>query len=311
MKNLDNKAEIDETLSKKDVEAPYPINELFASFMKYSPIHFFIKEVTLDRSRVIQASENFQQMIAIPGSAMVGKTMEELFPAELAAKITEDDRNVISNGLALQLTEELDGRTYETTKFPFVLGNNTLLAGYMVDITERKNAQEKIREINERLQLALNSAKIGVWDWDIQKDHMTWDDRMLEFYGVTRAQFSGEVVAREKGLHPDDLVRVNAELQAALCGERDFDTEFRILHHDGKVIYLKANGSVFRDKEGKPLRMIGVNMDISEKKNAEEKDRAQVKKLQVYYDGAFGREERILDLKKEVEQLKKELGRPS
>lgn len=111
---------------------------IFHEFMHHSPIYTYIKEVTPAESRVVQISDNFEKMTGIPASEMMGKTMTEIFPAEFAAKITADDRNVVSHGEVLELREELNGLNYFTIKFPIVLGNKTLLAGYTIEITDYK-----------------------------------------------------------------------------------------------------------------------------------------------------------------------------
>ncbi len=137
------------------------------------------------------------------------------------------------------------------------------------DITERKRVEDKFREITKRLHHATTSTKAGVWDWNLQTNEMIWDDRMLELYGRTREDFPGGIEAWEQGLHPDDAAKAKGECEAALRGERDFDTEFRVRHPDGTVIHIKANGLVLRDDQGKPLRMIGLNTNITEHKKLE------------------------------------------
>ncbi len=127
-------------------------NQLFSLVMRHSPIYAYIKEVTPTESRVLQASENYQQMIGIPGSAMVGKTMEELFPPEFAAKMTADDWSVVSNGEVLILDEEFNGRSYTSIKYPVILGEKKLVAGYTMDITERKQAADTLKETLDQLE---------------------------------------------------------------------------------------------------------------------------------------------------------------
>ncbi|MBN1926489.1 MAG: PAS domain-containing sensor histidine kinase [Prolixibacteraceae bacterium] len=137
-------------------------NELLSKFITNSPIFAFIKEVTPGQSRVIVASENYIDMIGVKGSDMSGKTMEELFPPEFAKKITADDWEVVSNGKIITLDEELNGKYYTTIKFPIKLGNRNLLAGYTIDITDRKQTEILINEKNEALLKAnrkLKSAK--------------------------------------------------------------------------------------------------------------------------------------------------------
>jgi diguanylate cyclase (GGDEF)-like protein len=86
---------------------------------------------------------------------MMGKTMTELFPPELAAKITADDWDVITNGQVVKLDEELNGRHYTSIKFPIVQGDKTLLAGYTIDITEQVRTEKALETMNRELQTAL------------------------------------------------------------------------------------------------------------------------------------------------------------
>ncbi len=245
-------------------------NELLALFVHHSPIYTYIKEVTPTESRILQASENFEQMIGVKGSDMVGKTMAEMFPADLAAKTLVDDLAVVSGGKTLEVEEQLNGRSYSTLKFPIVQGGKTLLAGFTIDITERRQALEALRESNQRMQLATDSAHLAVWDWDLQTGTMLWDDEMFTLYGTTREEVRGTVQDWKDGLHPEDLERAIARCEAAIKGEAPFDTEFRVRHKDGTVLWLKANATVLRDPEGNPVRMVGVNRDVTDIHSAEE-----------------------------------------
>jgi signal transduction histidine kinase len=127
--------------------------ELNALFMKYSPIYAFIKIISESESKVLMASENFIDMVGIPGSEMVGKNMFDLFPADFAAKITADDWSVVSSKEGINIEEELMGRNYTTIKFPIILEDKTLLAGYTIDITDRKKVEAELKIKNEELKL--------------------------------------------------------------------------------------------------------------------------------------------------------------
>jgi hypothetical protein len=102
---------------------------------------------------VLRASDNFEQMVGIRGSDMVGKTMSELFPPELAAKISADDWAVVSKGETVSLEEELNGRSYTTIKFPIALAGRSLLAGYTVDVTDRRLARTALLQQESELQM--------------------------------------------------------------------------------------------------------------------------------------------------------------
>ncbi len=137
------------------------------------------------------------------------------------------------------------------------------------DITARKQAEENLRQMNDRISLATRAARLGVWDWDLQKNELVWDDRMYELYGVKREDFAGAYQAWLKGVHPDDRAASDEVSKQAQRGEREYDTEFRVVWPDGNIHYLKAYGQFVRDAEGKPLRMTGINFDITERKQAE------------------------------------------
>lgn len=139
-------AYVDITERKRAAAALRESNEILSLFMKHSPIFAYIKAVTPTESRVLKASENFRDLIGIPGSELAGKTMEDLFPAEFAAKMTADDWAVVSSGKTLELDEDLNGRRYTTLKFPIFLSGRNLLAGYSIDITDRERMQEALRE---------------------------------------------------------------------------------------------------------------------------------------------------------------------
>jgi len=144
-------------MRKQAEEGLRKANEMMTLFMKHSPIYAFIKEVTPDDSLVVMASENYREMIGIPGSDMVGRTMAQLFPPDFAAKIAADDWNVISSGRVIQVEETLNGRSYTSIKYPVVQGDATLLAGYTIDITEQKQAEEILQA-----RLRLSEAAISL-----------------------------------------------------------------------------------------------------------------------------------------------------
>ena len=154
------------------------------------------------------------------------------------------------------------------------------LRGTAQDITERKQAEEDIRRLNERFSLSTRAARMGVWDWNLQQNELVWDDRMYELYGVKREDFAGAYEAWLQGVHPDDRAASDEISKQAQHGEREYDTEFRVVWPDGSIHWLKAYGQFVRDAEGKPLRMTGINFDITARKQAEEEIRQLNQKLE-------------------------------
>jgi PAS domain S-box-containing protein len=142
--------------------------------------------------------------------------------------------------------------------------------GVLEDITDKKKAEEQLRNLSGRLQLALKATRVGIWDWDIVNNFTIWDDEMFKMYDVDRNNYTTITSEWESAVHPDDLSRVKEEIEAAVNGEREFDSEFRVIWKDKSIHHIKAHALVQRDVNGKALRMIGTNEDITEQKLAEE-----------------------------------------
>lgn len=143
--------------------------------------------------------------------------------------------------------------------------------GTLEDITERKKSEEKLLSMSNRLQLALSATSIGIWDWDVLNNNTVWDEEMYRIYNVDPQDTSKSISESwTEALHPDDLERVNDELRMAMKGEKDFESEFRVVWKDKTVHYVTGNALVVRDEAGKPLRLIGTNSDITERKEAEQ-----------------------------------------
>ena len=133
-------------------------NEKLSLFIKHSPIFAYIKAVSPHESRVLFASDNFEDMIGIKSSDMIGKTMFDIFPKDMAQSITDDDWAVVSVGKILRLDENFHGRHYTSIKFPIPQEDGILLAGYTIDVTERIRNDEALCEARDAAETA-NRAK--------------------------------------------------------------------------------------------------------------------------------------------------------
>ncbi|MDX2137811.1 MAG: PAS domain S-box protein [Chloroflexota bacterium] len=154
------------------------------------------------------------------------------------------------------------------------------------DITERKTAEAQIRSMTERLQLATEAGGIGIWDWNTQTNVLLWDNQMYRLYGINNENFTGTFDAWEKSLHPEDALRSQAEVEAALRGEERFDTEFRIVTPDGDVRHIRGQANVYRDNNNTVYRMIGVNIDITKQKTVELALRESEEKFRLFIEAA-------------------------
>lgn len=142
--------------------------------------------------------------------------------------------------------------------------------GYLSDVTERHQAAVSLHEVSERLALATQAGGVGVWDWDVVNNALTWDDQMFALYGLHRDQFVGAAEAWSSAILPEDTAQAQACMHNALANKQHYDTEFRVRWPDGSIHNIRALASVKFDSAGKPLRMTGTNWDITELKQSQQ-----------------------------------------
>jgi len=243
---------------------------LFQSMTEGVAIHELVRDdngETLDY-RILAANPAFQTHTGIEPASAIGRLGSELFGIPGAPYVEAYSRVALTGEPCVFETFFPPlGRSYRISVFSPEIGK---FATVFVDITDYKKKEELLQTTLQRLELATASADMGVWDWNLQAGTMIWNARMFEIYGITRGEIHGTVQDWKDGLHPEDLERAAAECEAALRGEATFDTAFRLRHRDGAVWWIKANGLVLRDENGKPVRMIGLNQDITEEKTAQE-----------------------------------------
>jgi len=150
------------------------------------------------------------------------------------------------------------------------VGESHLLT-VMNDITDRKRAEKQLHESQERLQLALEGARLGTWDWDVETGHVHFDKRWVGMLGYTPEEIEPHVRAWEKLLHPEDALQARAVLQDHLEGRTEsYETEHRLRSRSGEWVWVLDSGRVTRrDEQGRALRMAGIHMNISARKEAE------------------------------------------
>lgn len=134
----------------KAEEALRESEEIFQRFMEHSPIYVFFKDENI---RSLRLSRNYEAMLNRPLAELLGKSMDELFPSALAKSMVENDKRIMSEGKTLNIEEKLNGRFYQTIKFPInIEGKPRYLAGYTIDITERKEAEEALKQYSAELE---------------------------------------------------------------------------------------------------------------------------------------------------------------
>lgn len=258
--------------------------ELFESEFRFSLLYEngpFGMVLADEAYRFRKANPMFCSIMGYTEEEIKKITFRELtHPDDLAADL-QNVRRLMNKEISVYRTEKRyirkDGiiiwGALTVTSILDISGKFLYNLGIVEDITRRKNAEEKITQLNERISTATRASRVGIWDWDVRNNVLTWDDMMYELYGMKRDHFAGAYEAWLKGLHPDDRESSRQETQLAISGKKDYDTEFRIIWPDGSLHIIKAKGEVFRDEKGDPVRMVGINYDITEQKKAEDKVR--------------------------------------
>ena len=144
-------------------------------------------------------------------------------------------------------------------------------AGYIgscVDVTELVNKDQALRESEERMRVAAQAVNLGIWEWDLSKDEIWATNARRALLGLPA---SGKIALEDFvcRLHPDDRDRVRHTIDDAIHSGRDFDSEYRLILPDGIVRWMSMRGSVHFDDAGKPTRLLGISIDITERKQAE------------------------------------------
>ncbi|MBF0510350.1 MAG: PAS domain S-box protein, partial [Deltaproteobacteria bacterium] len=142
--------------------------------------------------------------------------------------------------------------------------------GTILDITERKRTEEALRESEERFDLAIHSALMGVWTWDITNDRRYFDDQVCLLLGITPETFTGTQEEFFRRVHPDDHNAVKTAMARTLAQDVMYEPEYRVVWPDGSIHYITSRARLIRDDAGKPMRLNGILWDVTAQKKAEE-----------------------------------------
>jgi PAS domain S-box-containing protein len=184
----------------------------------------------------------------------------EISSHSMEKRYIRNDGGVVWGKLFLSLVRDPDG----TPRY---------FISVVEDVTERMQAELALRDSQQRLMLAQSAAHLGVWDRDLRTNEIVISGDYATLYGLPPGQRSVSHEAWLKLIHPDDRQRVQDLIAETLERTHVWDAEFRVLWPDGSAHWILAKGTVFRDDVGRPVRSTGVSLDITERKQSEQKFR--------------------------------------
>jgi PAS domain S-box-containing protein len=164
----------------------------------------------------------------------------------------------------VQFAEEVSGRA------SVALDNALLFHELSRELSERKRVEAALRQVSERLELAQEAASIGAFERDLVTNEITWSSSQEKLYGLMPGSFGGKHMDWAGRVHPDDRAAVETVINHAAQNKSSVNLEFRIIRPDGAVRWIAAQARVFVDEQGNTRRLLGVNIDITERKRAEQ-----------------------------------------
>ena len=184
---------------------------------------------------------------------LVGRPVERLMPDRFQVNHPGHIKDFFSQPESRPMGSgrDLYGKRKDGTEFPVEIGLNplnyqgkTYVFASLVDITEKKKEAERVAVLSHRLLLATQSANLGIWEWDVIKNKLFWDNQMYALYGLAKEVQSEPYSTWVQALHPEDRKTAEGALQLALQGKQDFDIQFRVIWPDQTIHWMHGAGAV-------------------------------------------------------------------
>ena len=274
----------DITEQKQQEQKLQRIYRRFETVMKTMSAAVFLKDTN---GQYLLMNQACRELFNLEDQDIVGSTDEDLLPPDVAEKAKMDDQRAIEDEQMIEIEETVPtaaGNTVRLTRKSPVYdddGDVVALCGVSTDITDQKQRERELQRLKERFKLAVVGANLGVWDWDMTTDELEVNQQWAQMLGHSLAEIEPDFEAWKQRAHPGDLERVQEALDEHIAGETDcYDVEHRMRAADGTWTWIRGVGEIAeRDENGEPVRAVGINLDISERKQAEQELRRENSRL--------------------------------
>lgn len=237
--------------------------------------------LTMDKSwRITYVNDLAENILHRERGSLLGKNIWSVFPETVDLAFHREYHRAMKNDIAVDFEEYYRplNKWFEVHAYPSPHG----LTVYFRDITRRKNIEEELNDSKARLTLATEAAEIGTWYWDLVRDVLVWDGKCKELFGLPPNQTVTYNIFTSM-LHQEDRERADSALHDALEQHGEYDIEYRILNPDRGEKWIHARGSGVYDERGKAVRMVGIAIDVTDLRHAQDSLlRAEEQKLTFY-----------------------------
>lgn len=264
--------EMELSLNRKRNKITEDALDILDQTLNRSPIGFALVDKNF---KFIRVNGALAEINDVPADMYLGKTIQEVLP-EYASSFEANVTKVLETRESFSVLMHFPKKDSELLKvlvsyYPIRYPSSYELFGVgisMQDLSEQLRTAKLLEDNQERFNFAQDAGQIGAFEWDVENDKFLASRQFLAIYGVSTMEVLNDW---ERWVHPDDIVRVKKFIQETLQVEKEFSVHYRIITSSKQLKWILARGKILRDPVSGDLRMIGINIDISEQKDIEHK----------------------------------------
>ena len=251
--------------------------ELEGSRDQYSDLYNFAPAgyCTLSRKdRILEANQTLADLLCVDLNQLVNRRLSQFVDRDdqdeyylHRQRAFEDHHRQVSE---IRMEKQNGEKMSVRLESVIAHGDKSRIRIMLSDITERKRMEDALHTSEERLQLAADAAKIGIWDWDLSRDERVWNDRCKAIFGLPGAAAVSYPEVMDT-IHPEDRAKKEQLTLETLAAQKYSEIEYRVIWPDGSLHWVLEIGKAYAGADGKPERMAGILMDITRQKQAEGK----------------------------------------